>query len=93
MSGETKRREADVMSGDWAAFERAVDVVVKAPPQHRSRKKSAAADASSKRFMILMEAVWISCAELRPQSERFRQRVRELSLFPDRWVPGSLQGL
>ena len=23
----------------WAAFERAVDVVVKAPPQHRSAKK------------------------------------------------------
>ena len=30
MPGETKRREADVMSGDWAAFERAVDVV---PPK------------------------------------------------------------
>jgi len=29
------------IDGDWAAFERAVDVVVKAPPMHRDAKKRA----------------------------------------------------
>jgi hypothetical protein len=32
------KQEADLASGAWARFERAIDVVAKSPPQHRSKK-------------------------------------------------------
>jgi hypothetical protein len=37
MSKPPKGENGDASADNWSAFERAVDVVVKAPPQHRTK--------------------------------------------------------
>jgi hypothetical protein len=36
---DPKRNDAEIRSDAWSRFERAVDVVAKSPPQHRTEKK------------------------------------------------------
>jgi len=42
MAKSPKRQELELEPDAWKRFERAVDVVAKSPPQHRSLKKKKA---------------------------------------------------
>lgn len=57
----------------WAAFERAIDVVVKTPPQHRTAKASVPDLAERARALVIevsaLSASLASLPRLRPQTE------------------------
>jgi hypothetical protein len=44
----TASDSVETISDAWAQFERAVDTVVKSGPQHRSKKRKAAADQGTR---------------------------------------------
>jgi hypothetical protein len=44
-----KPKENQLQSDAWARFERAVDVVAKSPPQHRTKKKKTAKKKKQKK--------------------------------------------
>jgi hypothetical protein len=45
----TKPKQSEVHSDAWARFERAVDVVAKSPPQHRTKRAKTTTKKKSKR--------------------------------------------
>jgi hypothetical protein len=45
---KSKATEAELTAEAWSRFERAVDVVAKSPPQHRTKEKP---KASQKKFL------------------------------------------
>jgi hypothetical protein len=48
MAESDRTKESELHPDAWARFERAVDVVAKSPPQHRTKVKSKARKRSSK---------------------------------------------
>jgi hypothetical protein len=49
MAKSTPAKDIELHPDAWARFERAADVVVKAPPQHRVAKKNKSSGAAKKK--------------------------------------------
>jgi hypothetical protein len=49
-----ERKNIETDDAAWAAFERAVDVVVKAPPMHRSRKRVVSFNEEAETLLSLL---------------------------------------
>jgi hypothetical protein len=86
-----KPDDIELVPDAWNRFERAVDTVSKSGPLHRTRGAGRGYDP--RRLSALCEAMWVLGAKRDGLSERYRQKLRELSVSPDRWAPGILQDL
>jgi hypothetical protein len=49
MDGKKSSKDIELQPDAWARFERAVDVVAKSPPQHRSKKTKPSGKQSASR--------------------------------------------
>lgn len=47
-----KQQEPELVSDAWARFERAVNVVAKSPPRHRTKKKRTRKKAKSRALLL-----------------------------------------
>jgi len=58
MAKMRKRDEPELKTGAWARFERAIDVVMKSPPQHWTKKSKPHKKKSRKYFLPRRPPLW-----------------------------------